>query len=111
MVWSGEEELKSTLLKVQEHCVTLKQTHDLSEVIPADASDEDVIPSLPAVAVGVERDLATNKCREISLEPYRPSSETLILNVDASTERANRSDFATFSLELVDSHRPEGVVS
>mmetsp|Transcript_74336 Transcript_74336/g.111981 ORF Transcript_74336/g.111981 Transcript_74336/m.111981 type:complete len:648 (-) Transcript_74336:51-1994(-) len=64
MVWSQEEELTETLKEVGNHLDTLEKPQEA----PVDISA--TLEALPVLAVGAEKDLADNKNRPISLEPY-----------------------------------------
>jgi hypothetical protein len=92
MVWSPEEELTETLKKVGDHLDTLKPQEtpiDLSETLEA----------LPAVAVGVEKDLADHKDDPISLEPYTPPVPMFPEKRVSSNEKANAASLPEVSTD------------
>jgi hypothetical protein len=76
MMWTDEEEMTSTLKRTREHYTMLKREQDGPESSAADL-DKEAPSLLPPVAVGVERDLALNKSRQIRLEPFDPVSHAL----------------------------------
>jgi len=78
MIWSDEDELKSTLKKVQDYCAELKnKTPESSENVAVSGEDA----SSAIIAPGVEQDLEAHKNEDISLEPvgadpnYKPTAE------------------------------------
>ena len=72
MIWSNENEMKATLKKVRNHCNSLKKAADQDV---GEGEIEESLALLPSPAVGVDRDLAEKKDREIPLEPYDPAYE------------------------------------
>ena len=66
MIWSDEDELKSTLKKVQEFCQELKER---TPEAPKQASSDENEDVSSAIAPGVEQDLQAHKNEDISLEP------------------------------------------
>ena len=81
MIWSQDEELRSTLERVRKHCESLKTPQDEQERSAPTKAHED----LPKVAPGVERDLAMHKNDEIWVEPVMEACFT-------NTNRKRRQD-------------------
>lgn len=80
MIWSDEEELQSTLKRVQDYCAELKGKTTTSSSTESATSTESTTAS-SSLAPGVERDLLAHKNDDICLEPvgadpnYKPTAE------------------------------------
>jgi histone demethylase JARID1 len=76
MIWSDENELKTTLKKVEDYCFELKARSPSPVETPDSATSDS-----SSLAPGVERDQLAHKNEEISLEPvgadpnYKPSAQ------------------------------------
>ncbi|GAX23946.1 histone demethylase JARID1, partial [Fistulifera solaris] len=74
MLWTSNEELKSTLEKVRAHCESLKISKD-QEVNAIEAATESaLLGQLPDIAPGVERDLEIHRNQKIWTDPLTLSS-------------------------------------
>ncbi len=74
MLWTSNEELKSTLEKVRAHCESLK-TSAVQDVDANEATTESAsLGPLPDIAPGVERDLELHRNQEIWTDPLTLSS-------------------------------------
>jgi hypothetical protein len=76
MIWSDENELKTTLKKVEDYCVELKAKGPSPVETPDSATSDS-----SSLAPGAERDQLAHKNEEISLDPvgadpnYKPSAQ------------------------------------
>jgi histone demethylase JARID1 len=73
MIWSTDEELRSTLARVRGHCDSLRTSGDVREegVVKSEVVNEE---PLPEIARGVARDEMHHKYDEISTEPVTAES-------------------------------------
>jgi len=69
MIWSPEDELKTTCERVRKQCESLKRD-GIVDIENSKQKEESMDP-LPLVAVGVERDLEDHKDDAIKIEPYK----------------------------------------
>ena len=85
MIWSDEDELKSTLQRVRDHCSSLKKLEAASSLYKEDsekkAAAEDETPPT-GLSPGVEKDLENHKDDEINLDPVMADEQHMVRHED-----------------------------